>query len=140
MIHVADAAVISSRSIVLGRTANDRLASVQRANDARRRGIPHWNVAFLITGERNPLSIVTYAHDRRGAIACAKKPLKGVEYTLLWAFETLDRERVHDLLSSAKLRLRYASRGNDFADADRARVDVVRFQRELETLEAAILV
>jgi hypothetical protein len=97
--------------------------------------VPHWIVAFTVAGQHDIVNVVTYARDERGAVNAAKRALTGMRYTFLWAFETLDREKVQELLSAAILRERNAARGRDAADEARARVDVVRFQRELAILE-----
>ncbi|MFD4836554.1 hypothetical protein ACFWP0_03545 [Achromobacter sp. NPDC058515] len=135
MSYLADTTVARYANAARGRTAHDPFALAKRSISARKKGIPHWSVAFSVAGEHDLVNVVVYAHDERAAVSAAIKAMAGAEHTFLWAFETLDREKVQDLLSAAMTRERNAARGKDMADEARARVDVARFQRELTILE-----
>lgn len=107
----------------------------KRTMSARRNGMPHWLVAFSVAGQRDIVNVLTYARDERGAVNAAVTALVGMDHTLLWAFETLDRDKVQDLLTAAMMRERNAGMGRDPADEARARADIARFRRELTVLE-----
>lgn len=140
MSYAVNAMTVPSRAIVRNTADNHSQAPPRQSFFVRRSGVPHWIVAFTVAGQHDIVNVVTYARDERGAVNAAKRALTGMRYTFLWAFETLDREKVQELLSAAILRERNAARGRDAADEARARVDVVRFQRELAVLEQSRVV
>ncbi|QVQ28307.1 hypothetical protein [Achromobacter deleyi] len=140
MKNVANAMSVPSWTIGSDIAANHRKAPPKQSLFVRCGGLPHWMVAFSVAGQNDIVNVVTYARDERGAVSAAKRALTGMKHTVLWAFETLDREKVQDLLSAAILRERDAARGRDAADEARARIDVVRFRRELTVLEQSRVV